>query len=321
MAKVRPTLFTSVPHLTGGFVRHKNPPAGWGTVAAVAVFIAVLNLFPISSRSGETTNQYCPVTTTELVDENIFVDYQGQRIYFCCKGCRKDFLADPERYLVNLSKSQKDTSHDAVSTSSAVHESHEHTHQHSDDDRAEQPSSNQAESTTHVDDHSHNVGKESEDEAAHDHAKDHGEEGSVITFLGKFHPVVIHFPIALVITGFVFAWLGVLYKQDFFDATSINVMYLAAVSAVVTALLGLAAGSGATYPSLLSGYFSWHRILGISSAGLTLVSAYLGFRYDRKPSPSSGWLYRLALLVNALLVGLTGHFGATLIYGPDHFSF
>ena len=123
------------------------------------------------------------------------------------------------------------------------------------------------------------------------------------------------------ITGFVFAWLGVLYKQDFFDATSINVLNLAAVSAVVSALLGLAAGSGATYPTLLAGYSTWHRILGITSGALTLVSAYLGFKYSKKPSSRAGWTYRVVLLINGILIGITGHFGATLIYGPDHFTF
>ena len=39
---------------------------------------------------------------------------------------------------------------------------------------------------------------------SHDHATDHGDPegfGRVVRFLGKFHPVVVHFPIALILAA------------------------------------------------------------------------------------------------------------------------
>ena len=33
------------------------------------------------------------------VDPDIYVDYQGRRIGFCCAGCDEQFLKDPEKYL------------------------------------------------------------------------------------------------------------------------------------------------------------------------------------------------------------------------------
>ena len=43
----------------------------------------------------------CPVLKGN-VDKNIYVDYKGQRIYFCCKGCDAEFKKDPEKYLKKL---------------------------------------------------------------------------------------------------------------------------------------------------------------------------------------------------------------------------
>ena len=43
----------------------------------------------------------CPVMSGQ-VNEKFFVDYQGKRIYFCCKGCVNEFNRDPQKYLKKM---------------------------------------------------------------------------------------------------------------------------------------------------------------------------------------------------------------------------
>jgi YHS domain-containing protein len=43
----------------------------------------------------------CPVLAGSL-DKNVYVDYQGKRIYFCCKGCDAEFKKDPDKYMKKL---------------------------------------------------------------------------------------------------------------------------------------------------------------------------------------------------------------------------
>ena len=43
----------------------------------------------------------CPVLTGD-VDKSVYADYQGKRIYFCCKGCDAEFKKDPEKYMKKL---------------------------------------------------------------------------------------------------------------------------------------------------------------------------------------------------------------------------
>jgi YHS domain-containing protein len=43
----------------------------------------------------------CPVLGGN-VDKNVYADYKGKRIYFCCKGCDAEFKKDPEKYMKKL---------------------------------------------------------------------------------------------------------------------------------------------------------------------------------------------------------------------------
>jgi YHS domain-containing protein len=43
----------------------------------------------------------CPVLGNKI-DKKVFVDYQGQRVYFCCTGCVEPFKKDPAQYLKKL---------------------------------------------------------------------------------------------------------------------------------------------------------------------------------------------------------------------------
>lgn len=47
------------------------------------------------------TNARCPVMG-HAVNPEVFVEYQGKKVYFCCRGCDKKFLASPNQYLGKL---------------------------------------------------------------------------------------------------------------------------------------------------------------------------------------------------------------------------
>jgi uncharacterized membrane protein/YHS domain-containing protein len=47
-------------------------------------------------------NPTCPVMEGEKVDPDLFVDYKGRRVWFCCESCVHDFRKNPEAYLAKL---------------------------------------------------------------------------------------------------------------------------------------------------------------------------------------------------------------------------
>lgn len=48
--------------------------------------------------AGQTT---CPVLGGKI-DKEIYTDFEGKRIYFCCKGCIAVFQKDPAKYIKKL---------------------------------------------------------------------------------------------------------------------------------------------------------------------------------------------------------------------------
>ena len=52
----------------------------------------------LAQGQGQTV---CPVLKGNI-DKNVYVDYKGQRIYFCCTGCDAEFKKDPEKYLKKM---------------------------------------------------------------------------------------------------------------------------------------------------------------------------------------------------------------------------
>jgi uncharacterized membrane protein len=56
--------------------------------------------------AAKITNKTCPVMEGEPVLPDLFVEYEGKRVYFCCESCVDDFKADPEAYIGNLPQFQ-----------------------------------------------------------------------------------------------------------------------------------------------------------------------------------------------------------------------
>jgi len=66
------------------------------------IFIAIAILFfipaALTADQGELKPQAnCPVMGHKI-DKSSYLDYEGQRVYFCCDGCKEKFLKEPEKY-------------------------------------------------------------------------------------------------------------------------------------------------------------------------------------------------------------------------------
>ena len=50
---------------------------------------------------GEQKQTKCPVMGG-AINRDVFTDYNGHRIYFCCAGCDAEFHKDPEHFLKQM---------------------------------------------------------------------------------------------------------------------------------------------------------------------------------------------------------------------------
>lgn len=144
-----------------------------------------------------------------------------------------------------------------------------------------------------------------------------------LQWLGKFHLLLLHFPIVLI---FVAAGVEVWWLLARFPVASVlrfrpsvlgDVCVLAgAVAAVPTAILGwlhAVSGHGSSETQMLFA----HRWLGTGAAVWLLLVAALIVRAQRRQQGLRTWPVRLLILGGAGLVGVAAHFGGLMVHGAN----
>jgi uncharacterized membrane protein len=146
-------------------------------------------------------------------------------------------------------------------------------------------------------------------------------DSSFLESVGAFHPVSVHFPIALLVMALVSEILAAISGNRSFSAAGLKMSILSFPLALISMVLGLAAGTGTSFPPPLDSYLIWHRNLGILLVVISFAVASLAHAVERQPHPIRRRFYLLTLTGGAVLVAVTSWYGAVLVYGPDHFPF
>jgi uncharacterized membrane protein len=133
-----------------------------------------------------------------------------------------------------------------------------------------------------------------------------------IFFLGRFHVLVLHLPIGIIVVLFVLEWLARKPKYAHLSAASPFLWGAAAISALVTVILG--------YMHFAEGSFTetaavQHRNFGTIVAVLTTGIALL--RTSRFAS-SYGPVFFPASALMLFLVTVTGYYGGNLTHGSSY---
>jgi uncharacterized membrane protein len=131
-------------------------------------------------------------------------------------------------------------------------------------------------------------------------------------YIGKFHPLVVHFPIALVLAAAAAELLVLATPRQAWRTVAVANIRAAAALGVVTAITGWLFASSPLVDASPS--LEWHRWLGMAGAAGAMGAALLSSRLQGS-SRRAAFVYRLTLFVTALLVAITGHLGGTLVWG------
>jgi YHS domain-containing protein len=79
-------------------------------VAGLALAVGCRKEPASSSAEGSAeqaiAQKICPVMG-EPIDPNVYTDYEGRRIYFCCQSCKATFEKDPEKYVAKVDEQLK----------------------------------------------------------------------------------------------------------------------------------------------------------------------------------------------------------------------
>jgi uncharacterized membrane protein len=131
-------------------------------------------------------------------------------------------------------------------------------------------------------------------------------------WIGGFHFILLHFPIALIAMTAISELLLIWYRRAIFNYAARFMVIAAAILAAPTALFGLIYSYTVSYEGLLAGFLWWHMWTGIATAACAIFVALLRERYG------TAKLYYTCLVFLFLLVNTTGFLGGGLTFGPYH---
>jgi uncharacterized membrane protein len=137
---------------------------------------------------------------------------------------------------------------------------------------------------------------------------------SEMAFAGRLHPLLIHFPIALVIFAVVAESAATVTDDDRWRTVAVANLRAGAAFAVMAAIAGwrLALALGIETTPV----FEWHRWLGTIGAGVTLAAA-LATSGGAGRSSIALWAYRIGLFGAGAVVAVTAHLGGLLVWGAN----
>lgn len=130
--------------------------------------------------------------------------------------------------------------------------------------------------------------------------------------LGEFHPAIIHFPIALIFTAFIFDILFWFKRIEFLQSIAGWVLIIAAILIIPTAITGFLAKDfySPNDPDVLR-----HQYMAIATALFTLAYAIFRGYFLFNNRRISIYIYLLLGLINIGLINTTAEFGGIVVRG------
>lgn len=126
----------------------------------------------------------------------------------------------------------------------------------------------------------------------------------------EIHPVIVHFPIALLPTAIAFDALGYLTGDRSLTDTGRRLMPVATMGAALAGVAGLAAQGAVRTEGAAHDHLTTHRTLNV---GLTALLALLASDRGRRERPSPGYL--LAGLAGIATMAYSTYLGGKMVYG------
>lgn len=144
-----------------------------------------------------------------------------------------------------------------------------------------------------------------------------GEPGRFFTFLGRFHPLVLHLPIGMVVLAFHLMAFAIWKKRDDLDFAYTFTLGFGFITACVAVLFGSFLAMSNDYNPELIDRHGWG---GLVFAILVGVSFFLMFKFLRSDK-AKDTLKKVSfgiLAVNLGVMSLVGHDGGSLTHGKTY---
>ncbi len=130
------------------------------------------------------------------------------------------------------------------------------------------------------------------------------------------HPMIVHFPIALLIIGFLSDIIGLFFKKDFFSRTGFYLLILGTLGVAAAYVTGNLAGDGIAEAGTLKQALETHEDAAALSLWLMVIAAVvrIGLVMLKKYSGIFKWLAFILFFAGVLSIARTGYYGGELVF-------
>jgi uncharacterized membrane protein len=134
----------------------------------------------------------------------------------------------------------------------------------------------------------------------------------LVSWLGRLHTMVVHFPIAMIIGAFGVEVFGLARRSRDYQHVAYVMLIVGAIGAIVAAFLGWFAGG--FYLTDRNAILMIHRWLGTGIAAVSLILVLMATASKRTPDRSRTLLLVLLGLAVAA-ISIQGFLGGTFMHG------
>jgi uncharacterized membrane protein len=142
-----------------------------------------------------------------------------------------------------------------------------------------------------------------------------GDVPYVLLMIGRFHPVILHFPIVLIILAFILELLRRLKVLKTPDIVITIILIAAAVSTIVAIASGFLLYASGDYSGALMQQHLW---IGVITGVCILATVAFYFIYHGNANLYP--LYAAGLLISNGAVAYTSHLGGSITHGEDYLT-
>jgi uncharacterized membrane protein len=131
-----------------------------------------------------------------------------------------------------------------------------------------------------------------------------------------FHPMIVHFPVALIAVGFLFDLAYIFYKKEFcLSKAGFYLMILGTLGAIAAFATGHLFTDQPTQGEIVKVFLRHENAALITMIAMILASLVRTYLVISKKEESNlKWLSFCLYLIGFLAVGFTGFMGGTMVY-------
>jgi uncharacterized membrane protein len=140
------------------------------------------------------------------------------------------------------------------------------------------------------------------------------------TFVGRLHPMLVHFPIALLLLALLLECWGVRKRGPTPSAAALPCLVFGGLGAFAAGLTGWLLHEHDPPGRGVADLLEWHEWLGVAIALIAPVAAILAWSGRKGGRPRSVETARFMLCLLAVLIPINGHLGGKMVHGREYIT-